>query len=59
MSNKDRQGREKRKQHNPLDGDTTEMKRVERREKKQALKVIRRRSKRTGHVQSLDNSSGS
>jgi hypothetical protein len=58
MSNKNKPGREKRKQHNPLDGDPTELKRVERREKKQALKVVRRRSRRTGRPQNL-NTSGS
>jgi hypothetical protein len=50
MSSKNKPGHEKRKQHNPLDGDQAEIKREERREKKQALKVIRRRSRRTGHA---------
>lgn len=50
MSSKDKPGHERRKQHNPLLGDQVEKKREERREKKQALKIVQRRSRKTGHA---------
>lgn len=50
MASKDKPGSEQRKQKNPLLGDQQAHKREERREKKHALKIIRRRSHRTGHV---------
>ena len=50
MSSKDKPGHEKRKQHNPLLGDQDEKRREERRQKKQALKIVQRRSRKTGHA---------
>lgn len=50
MANKDKSGTEKRKQKNPLLGDQQATKREERREKKHALKVIRKKSRRGGHT---------
>ena len=49
MSSKDKAGHEKRKPHDPDNG--PDAKREERREKKHALKVIRRHSKKTGKTQ--------
>ncbi len=53
MSNQDKPGHEKRKPHKPHDDDELD-KREERREKKHALRVVRRRSQKTGHAHSLE-----
>lgn len=50
MASKDRPGTEHRKPKNPLLGDQVQERREKRREKKHTLKVIRRRSHRTGHA---------
>ncbi len=49
MASKDRPGAENRK-HNPYHDEDVEAKHQKRREKKQNLKIIRRRSRRTGHA---------
>ena len=53
MASKDKPGTEQRKQKNPLLGDQRAHKREERREKKHALKLIRKKSHRTGHAYRL------
>lgn len=49
MASKDKPGSEKKK-HNPHHDEKLEIKREERREKKHTLKVVRRRSHRTGKI---------
>ncbi|MCA0456683.1 MAG: hypothetical protein LCI00_22110 [Chloroflexi bacterium] len=49
MASKDKPGSEKKK-HNPHHAENVEVRRQERREKKHTLKVIRRRSRRTGKI---------
>ncbi len=49
MASKDRPGAENKK-HNPHHDEQVDAKHQERREKKHTLKIIRRRSRRTGHI---------
>lgn len=49
MASKDKPAAENRK-HNPHHDEDVEAKHQERRDKKQNLKIIRRRSRRTGHA---------
>jgi hypothetical protein len=49
MASKDKPNAEIKK-HNPHHDEQVDAKHEERREKKQQLKIIRRRSRRTGHV---------
>jgi hypothetical protein len=49
MASKDKP-RSENKKHNPHHDEDVEAKHQERRDKKQNLKIIRRRSRRTGHV---------